>query len=150
MGKIISYCKIKNLFLLYILISMAVSLCFVKISFAVKSPKTLSEAIKTGKAYFFKPYGVNGKSCATCHLLDKNIKKGKITIKAIKGIARFFPKWKNNKIYTLKDQLAHCIVYGENGFRPNKDSNIIKYLYFYLYYLSNGYRIKIIPSKKMH
>jgi cytochrome c len=129
---------------------MAVIFYSVKISFAVKSPKTFSEAIKKGKAYFFKPYGVNGKSCATCHLLNKNTKKGKITIPAIKGIARFFPKWKNNKIYTLKDQLEHCIVYGENGFRPKKNSNIINYLYFYLYYLSNGYRIKIVPSIKMH
>lgn len=118
-------------------------------------PKNFMQAVKLGEKYYKTPFG-GGKSCESCHTIAD------ITGKGMKGSsvpippfpATYYPKFKkasiysNKKIpYSLQDQLRHCILRGENGFKYGPHSRVVEYLALYLTYISNGHEIHIPMAK---
>lgn len=118
--------------------------------------KDFMQGVKLGKKYYETPLGANGKSCETCHTIAD------ITGKGIMGSlvpippfpTTYYPKFKkanvylNEKIpYSIQDQLRHCILRGEDGFKYGPHSKYVEYLYLYLAYISNGHKINISIDK---
>lgn len=121
-----------------VLVNAGISSGFV---FKAKGERGLRKAVKTGAEYFDEPLGTNGKSCDTCHSSGYGKTGNKI---GLAGKAGLFPKYiKDIGVYTMDDQLRHCITAGEDGFPPGHNSKILKYLNFYLHFISGGYKIKI-------
>ncbi len=124
--------------------------------FAGQQPKNFTQAVKLGKKYYKTSFGFIGKSCETCHSISDITGRGvgKSTVPIPPFPATYYPKFKKTNIYSrkkipysLQDQIRHCILRGEEGFKYGPHAKIVEYLDLYLTYISNGHEIHI-PLKK--
>lgn len=121
-----------------------------------QQPKNFMQAVKLGRQYYKTSFGFIGKSCETCHTIaDITGKGGQGSLVPIPPFpATYYPKFKKTNIYSgkkipysLQDQIRHCILRGEEGFKYGPHSKVVEYLDIYLTYISNGHKIHI-PLKK--
>ena len=94
--------------------------------------------------------GTNGKSCNSCHAMDKKSLSGTNNHVPLKGVAAYYPKYsaKAGRVILLEQQINACIESSMNGRPLPLDHETIVALTTYLTYLSEGFEIKVTHGFK--
>ncbi|MHB1799408.1 MAG: c-type cytochrome [Vulcanimicrobiaceae bacterium] len=105
-------------------------------------PETLRQAVHRGKDLFYHPtFGGNGRTCETCHSAGGTTAgraPNGMKLPSLMNAAAIFPRVHGNGVWTLEDQLTHCVKAGLHGTPPAYDSNAMRDLVTYITSLAQG------------
>lgn len=116
----------------------------------VKIPsKEAAEAYERGKKNFYKQRGYFYLSCAECHVEGSGASIRAEKLSTTLGAVTHFPVYriKNERLLTLQERLAGC--WEDTGaLRPKEASNELKEIEYFLYYMSNGFKLDGPDTRK--
>ncbi len=104
--------------------------------------ETLRLAVHRGKYLFYHAtFGGNGRTCETCHSAGgttTGTAPNGMKLPSLANAAAIFPRAHGNGVWTLQDQLTHCVKGGLHGTPPAYDSKAMRDLVTYITSLAQG------------